>query len=202
MGPRRAGTIREAVAVFFDSRSLQKAVDALERAGFMPADVGMLAGELTVRKSLGHLYEEVNIAQDDPLAPPKGWVRKGALGDTVHALLGGLVGPIGTTAAGVAVASAGIFLGALGAAAAGAAALLTAGAVFAKFIDESDAEFLQEQVDQGHMLLFVRLHDRNAEERALRILSEHSQWQVRVYEITPEHRASAHAFDAPVAVHS
>jgi hypothetical protein len=52
------------------------------------------------------------------------------------------------------------------------------------------------------MLLFVRLHDRNAEEKALRILSEYSKWEVKVHEITPEHHASAQGLVAPVAVHT
>jgi hypothetical protein len=183
---KRTGSIREAVAIFFDSKTLQKAVDELEAAGFKPAEVGLLTGEFTVRKSLGHLYTEINASQGTPSAPPTKWVRKEAMGDTVHALLGGLAVTVGTTAAGLAVASSGIFLGALGAAAAGAAALVSAGAVFAKFISEPDAEFLQEQVEEGHLLLFVRLRDQAAEAKALTILSRYSKWEVKVYDVPRE----------------
>jgi outer membrane lipoprotein SlyB len=70
--------------------------------------------------------------------------------------------------------------GALLAAVTGAAAIGAVGAVLALIIHESDAEELEEQVEQGHLLLFVRTRDEALEERAVEILRKHTPIEVKV----------------------
>jgi hypothetical protein len=49
-------------------------------------------------------------------------------------------------------------------------------------IHESDAEYLEEQVDEGHLLLFVRTDDSEREKLALDVLSRHGAFDAKVYE--------------------
>lgn len=88
-----------------------------------------------------------------------------------------------TTAAGAAVATAGVLGGALVVAATGTAAFAAIGAVLAAIIHESDADYLEEQVDEGHLLLFVRTKDSEHEAKAVDILSKHCGFDARVYSV-------------------
>lgn len=178
-----AEPIREAIGVFFDADKLHDAVDELLASGFDHHSLGLLAGEHTVRQSLGDFYEQVNEFADDAEAPRMAFVRKESMGDTMHAWAGALFYAGATTAAGAAVASAGVFGGALLAAATGAVAIGAVGAVLALIIHQSDAEYLEQQVDEGHLLLFVRTHDSDQEQRAMRILEKHSGYDVRIHAV-------------------
>lgn len=107
----------------------------------------------------------------------------------MHAWLGSLFFAGATTAAGAAVVSAAVLGGALLAAATGAAAIGGVGAAMALILRESDAEHLEQQVDEGHLLLFVRVRDAAAEQRAIDILSRHSAYDARVHSVRDEQRA-------------
>jgi len=176
-------TIREAVGIFIDSKHLHEAVDALESSGFDRADLGLLAGEFTVKQKLGEFYTEINESADRPDGPRTAFVADKSMGDTVHALIGSLF-IVGTTvASGAIVASAAVLGGGLLAAITGAVALagITGGAM-SLIIHESDAEFLEEQVDEGHLLLFVRTENAEREAQALEILSKHGVLDAKIYE--------------------
>jgi hypothetical protein len=175
--------IREAVGIFFDGEKLQAAIDDLLASGFTHQDIGLLAGEHTVRQSLGHLYEDANQSAGDPDAPRIAFVRKGSMGDALHAWLGSLFFAGATTAAGAAVVSAAVLGGSLLAAGAGAAAIGGIGAAMALIIHESDAEYLEQQVEEGHLLLFVRARDTAHEKQAVDILSRHSAYDARIHSV-------------------
>ena len=176
-------TVREAVGIFFDSQHLHEAVDELESSGFDLAKLGLLAGEHTVKQKLGEFYTEINESADSSDGPRTAFVADKSMGDTVHAFIGSLF-IVGTTvASGAIVASAAVLGGGLLAALAGAAALVgVTGGALSLIIHESDAEYLEEQVDEGHLLLFVRTEHSDQEESALDILSRHGAYDARVYE--------------------
>ena len=173
--------VREAVGVFFDADKLQEAIDELLSSGFDHKQIGLLAGEHTVRGTLGHLYEEANVSAGDAESPRVAFVRKQSLGDALHAWLGSLFFAGATTAAGAAVASAAVLGGAVVSAAAGAVAIGAIGAALAAIIHEGDAEYLEQQVDEGHVLLFVRTPDTAHEKLATEILAKHSGFDVKIY---------------------
>ncbi len=181
--PSDSPMIREAAGIFFNSEQLVNTVEALQEAGFSHAEIGLLAGQFTVREKLGHLYEEINEDFKDPDAPDTAFVAKESVGDTVHALLGTLYMTGAAVAGGAVVASAGILGGAIAAAAATTAVFGGIGALLAAIIHESDAEYLEEQVDEGHLLLFVRTRDQEKENLALEILSQHAAYNPRVYTV-------------------
>jgi predicted phage tail protein len=176
--------IREAIGIFFDARNLHDAMDELEASGFDHRDIGLLAGEHTVRQALGDLYREAQPAENEGTDGPRmAFVRKESLGDGFRAWAGSLFFAGTTVGMGAAVASAGVLGGALLAAAAGVAAVGAVGGVLGMIIHQSDAEYLEEQVDEGHLLLFVRTRDADHERRAMEILNKHSGTDVRIHEV-------------------
>jgi hypothetical protein len=183
MGPQdKAPTVREAVGIFFDSKHLHDAVDELVSSGFNLDDLGLLAGQCTVRQRLGEFYNEINESADTSEGPSTAFVADKSMGDTVHAYLGTLFF-VGTTAAsGAVVASAAVLGGSLLPAVAGAAVVGAIGGALSLIIRQSDAEHLEEQVDEGHLLLFVRIEDADEETRAVDILSGHGAFEAKVYE--------------------
>jgi hypothetical protein len=181
-------TVREAVGTFFDSDHLHEAVDELISSGFSFDDLGLLAGQNTVKKSLGEFYNEVNASANSADGPSTAFVAQKSLGDTVHAFLGTLFFAGTTAASGAVVASAAVLGGSLLPAVAGAAAMGAIGGALLLIIRQGDAEHLEEQVDEGHLLLFVRTDDADEEKKAVDILSRHGGYEAMVYE-APSARA-------------
>jgi hypothetical protein len=105
------------------------------------------------------------------------------MGDTVHGLIGSLFFVGMTVASGAIVASAAVLGGGLLAAIAGAATVIgLVGGAMSLILHESDAEYLEEQVDEGHLLLFVRTKDAQQEKASVDILSKHGAFDAKVYE--------------------
>jgi hypothetical protein len=176
-------TVREAVGVFHDEASLQAAADELLIAGFDRSHLSLLAGDKTVEKELGHKYAKVAEIEDDPAVPYLAYIGSDSRTEAKGAVIGGLayVGALGTV--GLIVASGGTVAAALvGAAVAGGAGGLV-GATLSSFIDSHHAHYLQEQLDRGGLLLWVRTPDALHEHRALDILRRHSAEDVHVHDL-------------------
>lgn len=176
-------TVQEAVGVFFDVDHLKAAIEELVESGFDRSEIGLLAGEHTVRRALGNFYTATNEFAANPKAPCTAFVADRADDDTFHALLGGLFFYGATAAAGAVVASAAILGGAVIAAASGVAAIGVAGTVMGLIIHKSDSDFLDEQIDEGHLLLFVRTNDAGRGASAVKILAEHGAYEPKVYTV-------------------
>ena len=175
----------EAVAVFESADALQDAIDELLSSGFDRAELSLLAAEGAVEEKLGHLYEKVSELEDDDTVPRDAYVSTESVGDAEGGLIGGLM-YVGALAAAVAVVASG---GTLAAALAGAAALGGLGGVIgaslAQLIGQRHAQHLQEQLDRGGLLLWVRTRDRAHEKRAVDILSRHSGHDVHLHALQP-----------------
>jgi len=175
-------TYTEAVGVFDDATSLQEAIDELLSSGFDRAEIGLLASEHTVEEKLGHAYEKVEQLEDDLSVPRTAYVSTDSLGEAEGGLIGGLF-YIGAMAAfGSVVASGGALATALaaGAIAGGGGGLI--GSVLAKLVSDHHAQYLQEQIDHGGLLLWVRTRDTKHELHAVDILSKHSSRDVHIHE--------------------
>jgi outer membrane lipoprotein SlyB len=179
-GRASARTVREAVAVFEDWSSLETAVDELLEAGFAKEDISLLAGHDTVVAKLGHMYERVEELEDDPNVPRTAFVSSKAIGRREDMVIGSLTVLPALLAAGVVVASAGAVAAAIAGTAVAGAAIGTA---LARWMDQRHATWLQEQMDRGGILLWVRTPDTAAERRALGILTGHSVHDVHIHEI-------------------
>jgi hypothetical protein len=164
-------TIRETVGVFDRPETLQEAIDDLLSSGFDRAELSLLAGEKTVDEKLGHKYRKIAELEDDPIVPRCCYVSTESIGDAEGGLIGGLMYVGATAAAGAVVASGGT----LALVIATAAVAGGVGGLFGSLLH------LQEQLDHGGLLLWVRTWDAERETRASEILSRHSGRDVHVH---------------------
>lgn len=173
--------VREAVGVFHDAAALEAAVDSLMSHGFDRAEISLLAGEHAVEAKLGAHYRRVQDLEDDPDAPRRAFVSTEAIGDAQGALIGGLMYLGGAATAGALVATGGSLIGAVVAAALGGGAGGLIGSVLAGLVGDRHAQGLQEQLDHGGLLLWVRTRDAEHEEKALSLLKDAGASDVHVH---------------------
>lgn len=185
MPEQHEGMVSEAVAVFHDVSALDAAVEELRAAGFAKDDISLLSSEDAVAEKLGHRYERVEELEDDPKAPRVAYRTRTSLGESEDRLIGSLTYLPAVVAAGTVVASAGVVAAAVtGTAIAGA----LIGTVLAHWLDKNHAEHLQEQLDHGGLLLWVRTPDENSRRRALTILTQHSAHDVHIHQLPTKSR--------------
>ena len=187
---RSQETLTEAVGVFDDADSLQGAIDELQSSGLDRAELSLLASEHAVEDKLGHMYEKVTELEDDPSVPRAAYVSIEAIGDAQGGLIGGLMYVGALAAAGAVVASGGTLAGVIAATAMMGGAGGLVGSVLAKLVGEHHAQRLQEQIDHGGLLLWVRTRDKEHEQRAVKILSNHSAHDVHVHALPETDAAS------------
>lgn len=173
--------VREAVGVFHSSEDLQDAIDELLSSGFHRAELSLLASEPAVEEKLGHRYEKVSALADDPTVPRAAYVSTEAIGGAEGGLIGGLMYVGAGVAIGAVVASGGTLAALVAAAtlAGGAGGLI--GTMLAKWVGDHHADYLQEQLDRGGLLLWVRTWNVEDEKRAGDILKKHSGVDVHVH---------------------
>jgi hypothetical protein len=177
-------TVREAVAVFDEVNELDAAVEDLLAAGFTKADISLLASEESVSRKLGHRYERVEEMEDEPDAPRIAYRTRASLGDSDDMIIGTLTYLPTVVAAGTVVASEGVVAAAVtGTAIAGA----LIGTVLTRWLDRHHAERLQEQIERGGLLLWVRTPDPDTERRAVEILTRHSGHDVHIHQLPAKH---------------
>ncbi len=182
-GVAPAAGAREAVGIFLTSDDLQQAIDALLSSGFHRADLSLLAKAKTVDDKLGHRYRKAEELEDNPSVPRTAYISPEAIGGGEGGLIGGLIYIGAITATGAVVASGGTLamLIAAVAAAGGAGGLI--GSILAKWLGSHHGRYLQDQLERGGLLLWVRTPNPAAEQRAVEILRKHSGEDVHVHAI-------------------
>ncbi len=148
-------TIREVVAVFDDTKTLDEAVYALETRGFDRAAFSILGSEAAVKEKLGHRYKQVKEVEDDPRVPRGAFFSRVSLLEADY-----LPAPILASIGALVVAGTGAILPVL--AAAGTGALL--GAALGRVMHQHQAMRVHEQLERGGLLLWVNVQ--NAREEA------------------------------------
>lgn len=176
-------TVDEAVGVFHSADDLQAAMDELQSSGFMRQELSILADEKTVEEKLGHRYKRVREAEDDKDSPRTVFIQNETIGEAEGSLIGLPLYLAATTAAAVTVATGGTALTAALAAMAAGATGAGVGAVFAHIVAKHHADFIQEQLDLGGILLWVNLGRPEMSEKAVTILKKHSAHDVHVHRI-------------------
>lgn len=181
MQAKPSDTVREAVGVFPNAEAFQEAIDDLLLSGFDRAELSLMASEAAVENKLGHKYRKVADVEDDDAVPRVAYVSPESIGDAEGALIGGLlyigvgVGAVLASAGALATAMTGGVLGG------GAGAII--GSVLAKMVGDHHARYLQEQLDHGGLLLWVRTWNEDDEKRAVSILKKHSGRDVHVHAV-------------------
>jgi len=182
MSPMQQGqAVHEVVGIFHAAEDLQAAIDELLSSGFDRAELSLIAGEHAVEKKLGHAYRRAALMADDLTIPRTAYVSTEAIGDAQGGLIGGLVYVGAVVAAGAVVVSGGTLAAAIAAAAIAGGAGGTIGAVLATWVGVHHALYLQQQLQQGGLLLWVRSWDVADEARAVAILREHAGHNVHVH---------------------
>ncbi|MBM3563349.1 MAG: hypothetical protein FJX48_09430 [Alphaproteobacteria bacterium] len=174
---------REVVGVFSDGYALECAVNELLNSGFDLGDISLLAGEKAVVSKLGHRYEKVEDVEDDDKAPRVAYVPRESRATKKGALVGALVYVGAAAAAGAVLASGGALAMLLVSGIVGAEVGGLIGAVLGEFMDERHAKYLQEQLDHGGLLLWVRTRNSSLEETAKRIITQHSGRDVHAHNL-------------------
>jgi hypothetical protein len=181
-------TVREAVAVLEDVDGLEAAVAELRAAGFAADEISLLATREAVERKLGRAYRQVEELEDEAAAPRAAFVSREELAKRERRVAGALVVLPVVVVAGTVVASAGAVAAAVfGTALAGA----TLGAALARFMEERHAAWLQEQLERGGLLLWVRTATPERERLALGILTRHAVHDVHVHAIPAPEPAGA-----------
>lgn len=180
---RATETVREAVGFFETAEALQDAIDDLMSSGFDRAELSLLASERVVDEKLGHKYEKVVELEDEATVPRQCYVSTESVGDAEGGLIGGLLYVGALAAAGAVVASGGTLATAITAAAMAGGTGGLVGSALAGLLGEWHAHRVQEQLDRGGLLLWVRTRDANHEARAVEVLRRHSGRDVHVHEV-------------------
>jgi hypothetical protein len=167
-------SVCEVVGVFHKAEDLESAIDELLISGFDRAELSLLASEAAVAEKLGGYYRPASELADDPAAPRAAFVSSAAIGDAEGALIGGLAYVGATVAIGAVVMSGGALAAAVTAAvlAGGTGGLI--GTALAQWVGHHHAAYLQNQVENGGLLLWVRAWSESDEARALEIIAKHA----------------------------
>lgn len=178
------GPIREAVGVFEDAESLQDAIDALMlEEHFDRDDLGLLATEDAIEEKLGYKPQSAAEAAENPHAPRTFPVTPEERGTAKGGLIAGFtyLGAVGT--AGLVVATGGAFALAIGSALAAGGAGAAVGGTLAHWLDKRHAKEIEQHIEYGGLVLWVRTADAAQEEAAQRILESHGARNVHIHEL-------------------
>ena len=173
--------VHEVVGIFHRAEDLEVAIDELLSSGFDRAELSLIAGEHAVQKKLGHAYRKVTAMADDPAIPRTAYVSTEAIGDAQGGLIGGLVYVGAVIAAGAVVVSGGTLAAAIAAAALAGGTGGLIGSVLATLVGHHHGRYLQQQLQQGGLLLWVRAWDTAKVAKAVAILRMHAGENVHVH---------------------
>ena len=163
--------------------SLQEAIYDLEMHGFDRAEISLLAPVSAVDEKLGRQFVSVASLEDNPEVPTIAFTSPETLGDAEGAIAGGLL-YVGALAGIIPIAASGGTLAAgLIAGAIGGGVGASVGAVLAALLGQHHAEYIEDQLKRGGLLLWVRTWNKADETRAVEILSAHSAEDVHIHEL-------------------
>jgi hypothetical protein len=190
-----ATSVREAVGLFHDERSLERAVDDLLDCGFDRAEISLLASHETIERKLGHRYERSAELEDDTRVPRLAYVDIDSRTEGKASMIGGLAYIGAIAASGLVVASGGTLALAIAAAAIAGGGGGMIGAYLGRLMEGKHAKHLQQHLVDGGLLLWVEVADPDRETKAVEALQRHSADDVHVHELP----ASQHALQGGVS---
>ncbi len=186
---------REAVAVFSSAAALQEAADELLISGFDRADLSLLATKEALQDKFAGRYRSVQDLEDETGVPYTAFVGPDSKTEAKAGITGALAYVGAVASAGAVVASGGALLPAVGAAVAAGSAGGAIGSYLAQFIEEKHAGFLEGQIRNGGLLLWVRTSEAELEDKAREILERQGGRDVHFHDIAAE----AHADEGGVS---
>lgn len=174
--------IREAVGIFDSYDHMEETIHELESSGFDRRQISVLGSEAEVAKNFGTPHVRVELLEDNDNTPHSPYIRPEELSIGQGVIIG--VGMLAGAVAALTLwgqASIGILLVAV--TITGVAGGIIGG-LLAKWLGDSYAEFFQNQLTHGGLLLWVKT-PKGSEGRALSILKAHGARDVHMHEISP-----------------
>ncbi len=175
--------VREVVGVFDGVDSLRDAMSELQQNGFMRQELGFLADEKTVQEKMGRFYKRVEDLKHDPRTPRAMFMPDEPVGEAEAAFIGVPFYLAAATASAVVVATGGTLLAAITAAVAAGAGAGTLGSVLSNFISKHHADYIQTQIENGGMIIWVNAATPEREEAARRILAKYHGHDIQAHDI-------------------
>lgn len=179
--PGRQRNMPEAVGVFDDPDHLYAAIDELQMHGFDRSDICMLADEKAVEEKLGNAFWDAKDLEDEPDAPRRPYISEEGIGAAEGSLLSAPLYVAAVVTAGALAAPATPMATAIGAVVLAGGAGAAVGGLLAWLLGEHHAEYLQNQIRHGGLLLWVRTADPERQERAVRIMTDCGGRDVHVH---------------------
>lgn len=176
---RKTNKVCEVVGVLENETTLENTIDHLLTSGFDQSEISLLASERAVVEKLGHRYKKLASLEDNEAVPRIAYVASENLGMAKGALIGGLLYVGAFAAASIVLAMGWSFPLIMAGGILGAAGGGLIGAGLAQFVEEDHANYLQEQLEHGGLLLWVRARDRDLESKAMKIMRSHRASDVR-----------------------
>lgn len=169
---------REAVAIFHDEASLNKAVDELMQIGIRRQDLSLLADS----KSVPGRVTDAENAEDMNFAPHADYVSPESRTEGLAALVGVPVYVAGAgVAAVVATGGAAALIPTLAVVAGSGLAAGAVGLILARVFGRHHAERVQDQIARGGLLLWVHLPDKERDSEVLEILHRNGADDVHIH---------------------
>ncbi len=175
------GVVREAVGVFTDTQSLQDAIRDLEGTAFPRQDISVMGGREELEKVFGASSVNPAYAMDNSDTPRQAPARPEEATIGTAAMIGGgaYIGAMTLALTAGAVA----FPAIVAAAVIGGVGGGSIGAVMTALIGNRHNKHLEEQIEKGGLLLWVRTPDAERESIAQQIMRNNGAYDVHVHDI-------------------
>ena len=174
-------SIREVVGVFHDEGGLRKAADELMVAGFDRSELSMLASRKAIEEKLGSAAQSAAMLEDKAGVPMQAYFGPDAIVEG-KAIITGVPAFIGVcAAAGPAIAHGTSTTEVIVWALVGGIAGLILGAITAKVIGNKTSAYLQNQIRNGGILLWVRTTTPEKEKKAAELMKAAGAADVHVH---------------------
>ncbi len=176
--------VREVVGAFHSAEALEKAIAELASSGWDKSEMSLLGQEGVFQPGIPAHGHDMHQAADEPEVKRSPVVEDEDVrqGRTLATSLAAVIAAFAASGATI-LTGGGALAAAIGAAAAGGGAAAAANTI-GRWISGSRSDFLRDQVDQGGILLWVKIQSGAQEEQALEILKRHGATDVHVHEIT------------------
>ncbi|PQO24925.1 hypothetical protein C2I36_00095 [Rhodobacteraceae bacterium WD3A24] len=173
--------VPEAVGIFDNKADLQEVIYDLMLAGFSRYDISVLGSQEALESKLGEAFWQAKELEDNPDAPRASFVSEEAVGELEGGVAGGffflgsaiamtvLLGPASSLAASIAAVAIGGTPGAV------------LGSLLARRVHRHHQEYYENQIKHGGLLVWVRVADKDKEEKAVQLLEGHSGRDVHVH---------------------